>query len=153
VVKESLGAGREPAAAAPRYGDPGSAPLAQPQHVGDHLGHGLVVRRRDDLADLAGGMERPCQGRILDDRDPGGGGHTPDPQGHGVDALGSTSGAAVSPLTYRRATATWVGLVITTVARGTSAIIRRRARSSRSARNRCRMCGSPSLCFSSSRSS
>src|SRR5579875_1483453 len=42
---------------------------AQPHHVADHLGHGLVVFRRDRLVDFHRRVQRPGERRILDERD------------------------------------------------------------------------------------
>ena len=56
------------------------------------------------------------------------------------------TGAAILPDSYLSATAKWVGLVITTVASGTAAIMRRRERSMRSLRMRALTAGSPSVC-------
>ena len=60
---------------------------------------------------------------------------------------------AFMPASYLSATAKWVGFATTTVAVGTAAIMRLRDRSCRMRRMRPLICGSPSCCLCSSRTS
>ncbi len=107
-----------------------SSPLSR-HDVADDLGHGAVVLLLDRLVDLDAGVQRPGERHVLDDRYVAGDSKFADFRAMRSMPLATQTGACM-PASYFSATAKCVGLVTTTVALGTFAIIRLRERSRRS---------------------
>ncbi len=122
--------------------------------VGQHLGHGGIERRGNLVADLGMAMQGARQRRRFEHRHLVLGGQLANPvRPPGSCPWPPPAAPPCARVSYFSATAKCVGLVTTTSALGTSAIMRRRAISRCWLRMRALTCGSPSISLNSWRSS